>query len=510
MTVADRNPAPARMVEQVRHRRAPRLWVGAIDRVDLALAIAAGSILIGAGLTRGPVGGLLGFGVALGLVAGLWNRTLIGYGAILLVPITSGFARGLPIPSLRLSEAAVVGAALIVLGRTAGRRDYRWQVLDWAAFAYVGFHALLGLFGAVVNSRLTVSGAQVLVGPVQFFLLYRVVRATIVTPAQRRLAIRIVVLASVPVSLVAIAQYVGVPGVQAAVQTITRSDVFDLWGYSNQNRATGPFDSWHPLAGYLFLPIALCVAQLGASDRSALPRWLTTTSMCAAALALVVSQTLNVLAGIVIVAVVITIVTGRVRQILLPMLAVGAVAAVAFGPVVLARLDDQAVTSSSSDGFEAPQTISYRIEVWTDQYLPALDHYWLIGYGPDLPDGIEWRSTESLYFTLLIRGGLVLSGAFVLLNVLVVRAAWRSRRDDDPALRLVALALIGAVVALVPMHAVFPYFTASGLPQVFWILVALLAGPSSAAARALNQRTTASVGSSADLPSPRRYAVERV
>ena len=455
-----------------------RVGTGGLDHLDLAVAIGGGCVAIAAGVSRGPIYGIVGLALAVGLLAGLRRPVLVGYVAIAVVPVTSGIARGVPIPGLRVSEAVTVAAAIIVLGRTAGRREFRWQTIDWVAATYVGLHAGLGLVAGSLNSTLDSEGMQVLVGPIQFFLLYRVVRATVVTAEQRSTAVRIVILATMPVSLIAIAQYVGVPGVQDAVERLTRSGVFDLWGYSLQNRATGPFESWHPLAGYLFLPMATCIALYAEPRGRILSRWAVTTALGLAVLALIVSQTLNVVAGVVIVAIVIAITTRRIRQILVPVVAVGIVGAVVFGPVFLARLDDQGVSDPTSDGLEAPQTISYRLEVWTDQYIPALADHWMIGYGPELPSTIEWRSTESLYLTLTLRGGVLLLASFAALALYTLREAWRRRRSADDASRVVAVAMIGATAALVPMHAVFPYFTASGLPQVYWVLLALMVGPS--------------------------------
>ena len=441
--------------------------------------------MIGVGASRGLAGALLGALAAGGLVLGLQRKVLIGYALVALVPITSGLARGLPIPGLRFSEAFTVGAAVLVLGRTAGDRDRRWEAIDWAAAGFVGMHAVLGVFGSLVNASFTMRGVQLLVGPVQFFLLYRVVRATIETPRQRVVALRLLLLSSIPVSLLAIAQYIGVPGVQEFVEQITQSGVFDLWIWSQQPRATGPFESWHPLAGYLFLLMVLAIAEIADGDRDVMPMWATTSLLGLMTLALLVSQTLNVLAGLAIVAVMIAVMTRRVAQVLVPLAAVALVGAVIFGPVLLDRVASQEVDNpTSSGGVQTPQTIGYRFEVWTDQYIPAIVDHWMTGYGPELPPSIEWRYTESVYFTLLLRGGVALFGAYAVMMAVTWRDSWRRRNTTELPRRSVAMALVAGIVALVPMQTVFPYFTASGLPQVWWILAALMAGSSSATVRA--------------------------
>jgi hypothetical protein len=458
-------------------------WWSDINGFELAVAILVGCALTAVGVTLGPLGGLAGLVAGVVLVACLSRPVVLGYLVVGLVPITSGVARGVPVPSLRISEIIVVGAAALVFTRTAGDHDRRLQWLDWVAVAFVLLHVGLGVFGGVVNSELTERGVQLLLGPLQFFLLFRIVRATLQTREERRTGLEVLLVATIPVSLLALAQYVGVPGAQSFIEQLTQSGAFDLWGYEQSRRATGPFEAWHPLAGYLFLPIAVTVTLFAIGDRSVLSRWLRFAVVASAALALLVSQTLNVLAGLLIVVVIVGLLTKGLLRVLVPIILVGLIGAVAFGPVLVSRLEAQGITGTSSEAGGAPQTIDYRMEIWTDQYLPAIAEYWTTGFGPELPPSIEWRSTESLYFTLLLRGGVVLLCSFILLMGAATGASWRQRSSPEPARRAAAITIIASTVALVPMHAVFPYFTASGMPQVWWILLAIVAGSSSSTMR---------------------------
>jgi hypothetical protein len=87
----------------------------------------------------------------------------------------------------------------------------------------------------------------------------------------------------------------------------------------------------------------------------------------------------------------------------------------------------------------------------------------------------------------------VLVLAFAALQVVIVRDAWRARASPSADRRTVALTLLGTTLALVPMHLLFPYYTASGLPQVVWIFLGLLAGSQVAAPTAAAPRRRASV-----------------
>jgi O-antigen ligase len=129
-------------------------------------------------------------------------------------------------------------------------------------------------------------------------------------------------------------------------------------------------------------------------------------------------------------------------------------------------------TASGQDSV-VPHTLAYRYDIWAQQYIPALSHNWLTGYGPSLPPQITWQYTESLYFTLLLRGGVVLLLAYVGLMIAAAVRARAAARDSDEGARVAGRVLLVAIVALIFMHAEIPYFVNSGLPHVFWILVAI-------------------------------------
>lgn len=449
-----------------------RAW----DRTVTAATALASLAAVSVAATRGPAAALavalLG-GAALAVVA---RPERVGWAVAALVPVTSGLARGFPLPGIRVSEALVVLAAVVVLPRPTSE-DHRWRTLDLAAAGYVGAHVAMGLVSGTANHALSGEGVRLLMGPVQFFLLYRIVVRTLVTPAQRRIALALVIAGTLPVAAIALAQAAGVGAAQEVIEVATRSEVFDRWGWERQGRATGPFASWHPLAGYLFLPLVASIVLLtGPRSEGEVPRPLVAAAAVACTAALLASQTLNVIGGVVLAVAIAAMAQGRFVRVALPSLVAAAGAFAVFGASVARRVDEQVLsTDPLGQSSGTPQTVGYRFEVWREQFLPVVADHWITGYGPELPPSITWRSTESLYITLALRGGIVLLVAFAVLWVVVLRTSWRARDDLDPCGRTVALTLLGTAVALVPMHVLFPYFTASGLPQVFWVFMGLVA-----------------------------------
>jgi hypothetical protein len=120
-----------------------------------------------------------------------------------------------------------------------------------------------------------------------------------------------------------------------------------------------------------------------------------------------------------------------------------------------------------------PNTIADRVGNWTNQYLPALSGRWTTGFGPDIPPNATWKYTDSVYVTLVLRGGLLLFGVYVALMDGFLSVARRVRESGAEA-RASAAALGVLVVLLVPLQTIATYFTTSGLPEVIWTLAALV------------------------------------
>ncbi len=403
---------------------------------------------------------------------------------VALVPITSGFRPGLGVPGLRLAEVIVLGVAVLVLlaqGSLAGRPGS----VDTILLIFVVLHVVLGglhLAMRDVGGHLDVVG--VILGPVQWLLIVRVVSRTLTTTALRRRAIELLLALSVPVSILACLQQLDAGPARQIVTSLTERNVFDTWMYQHFPRATGPFPSWHTLAGYLV--VVLVVGLVGLINGSlGVSRRLTITALVAGAAALVLSQTFTSLFAVGAAAAYLA--WRRRRPTTAWWLVVGGMALVSgVGGSLSSRIEQQA-QNGPTDSI-VPQTIAYRFEVWTQEYAPLLARYWSIGYGPGLPDTVDWQHTESGFVTLLLRGGVPLLATGIVLNVALYRTARRGRDrppsarsghpadgpDDSGVDRGVCVAVLVLTVAQVPLNLVWPYFTNSGMAQPFWVLVGLL------------------------------------
>ena len=404
------------------------------------------------------------------------HATAVRTSAILLglVPVFSGLARGNPIPGVRLSELLIVVVGLGVLATVRGPRMDR---VDYAAFAYCGATLLLGgldLLGLRAG-WVTFDGVQTLGGPLLFLLLYRACRVLLTAAAEVRVVLRVVLLSAIPVGLWAVAQALDLGPSRSWAVSWAGDDQFSALEDLGLGRATRPFGHPHTLGAYLVVLTLVAVALLLRPGQQVLQaRWLLAVLACCAggfAASATAAPALAVVAG----AIWLGVRAGQGRRVLVAIAGVCIVAGLAAAPLVAGRVRQQfdPAFDGSAQSSLVPQTIRHRADVWWHEYRPALRGHWLTGWGPGVPKGVIYPFTESLYVTLLVRGGLLLLlvyGAFVW----VVVAGLRSRFGSDPPERAAtAEALAVATVLFVPLHLLEPYFVTTGMPHLWWLLLGL-------------------------------------
>lgn len=469
----------------------PQHWYSRSIPTPLKALAAPCALLTGAAFAVAPV---MGIGILLGVIYALVviERPLIGvYTCFVLVPITAGVRRGLAVPGVKLDEALVLGTFILVAGFAGQTR--RWGLVDkWLAlFAFMAFALPIG--SAILNGTpLTTLGIQKMGASILFVLLYRLARLAHFTDRQRWFAIKLLFAGTVPVVLIALGQRFDLPGVRDGVQTLTEGNVFVTWSYQQgaaATRATGPFENWHSLAGYLFPLFLLSVAIVSQRSISLAWRRFAAVMIAVTLVGIVAAQTITTLVVSVVAAVLVGSIQGRFARTVSSMLMVVMLAIVVSGGALTERV------STQFQGSGVGQNIETRLEIWTQDYAEPLRLYWETGYGPAVPPQIEWVHTESLYVTLLLRGGVLLVASYFILMFVIAALAWEGRHSTNPLDQVLSTALFATVVGSIAMHLVFPYLTSSGFPQVFWLLAALLtaggADPEQSGARSPTHNSSA-------------------
>jgi len=154
---------------------------------------------------------------------------LIVYGLALITPLTGGLARGAVVPVLRLGQALVVFAfILFLLARPSPQGKSRLTAIDLAFvlfFLTAAVFPMLALYARGEHLDLNyavgsggVSPLQTLLGPLQYYLLYRIVVATISSDRQIKLVLELNFIASIIVSVIGILERIVAP-VRTFIQT---------------------------------------------------------------------------------------------------------------------------------------------------------------------------------------------------------------------------------------------------------------------------------------------------
>jgi hypothetical protein len=430
-----------------------------------ATAVAALGCLLGAAVAAGY--GLFAAAVVIAVAGAVIviERPLAG--ALILMaglPAVSGLNRGLPVPGFRLGELLIVGVAFIAL---ATARSAGWHKFDWIALLYVMGTLILGATDLLLRGvGFSLDSIATLIGPVEFFLLYRVVAATATTPEARTRLLRWTFLASIPVAAFALLQFAGLPGTRTLASSIA-GETDSLQEFHHYYRATALFAQGHLLGSFMMLVVLVGVAMLFDSRPLPLGRRVLIGVLILDALAMAATATLTPILGVVAGAFALAYWYRRVGRAAIVAAIAALVVAFSFGSTVSARYDDQFGQSSSGG---TPSTLAFRWDVWTQQYIPTVKTHLVTGYGPDLPPGAVWKATESLYITLLLRGGVPLLLMFAWLMWAMARGALRV--DDDR--RPVARTMVVLAAVLVILHTQNNYFIDSGFPQLWWALAGLV------------------------------------
>jgi hypothetical protein len=408
------------------------------------------------------------------------------YGALFLagiVPAISGLRRGLPVPGLRPSEILIAFCGSAILLAVANRRDRTpWKMFDWVALLYVLATVALGSWDLIDRGDgFSADAIGDLLGPLQFFILYRAVASVLTTSELRIKAIRWILYSSIPVSLLAILQQAGLGRFNSFMADLTGTAAGSSPTATGLVRATGPFPIWHSLAGYLFLVVMLGLgAYLEGSGRILGTRRLLYVLVPAVG-ALITTATLAPIFGALAGAALLGRAYGRMGRSILGVALAIFVVGFLFTPALSSRFEQQygdTVTIQAAKGSDPiiPRTLAARYVIWTEQYVPAMSGHWATGWGPGVPPKVDWEWTESLYLTMVVRGGVPLLLIYLWLAGSTITRSRRLTRAPDFERSLLANVVFTGTIVLLFMQIITPYFVLAGPPHIYWALLGLLFG----------------------------------
>lgn len=451
-------------------------------RLTLIATSVTAPVIVGAAATLGPLPGLGAVAaVAVGLVV-LYRPAYGAYALVALVPALSGIQRGLPVPGFRLSELMVAGLAGIIL--VSASRSPRWGVFDWMALSYVVATGFLVWFNVVRHGNaLSGDNLGTLIGPLQYLLLYRAILTALPAAEQRARAMRLLLFVSVPVSLLTLLQQFDIGPARSLIVTLTGTDIYQST-VNEVPRATGPFPHWHNLGGYMLLIVLLGFSLLLESRQRVIGRRALLFTVALALAALVQTASFAPLFGVFVGASAIGLLSGQGRRMFVWLGVAVVLGGLMFGPLIKDRVAQQEARSTyTEDQSILPQTIQFRYRLWKTEYVPVIGDNLIAGYGPNLPPRLYFQFAESLYVTLLLRGGLLLLLTyFGLMGALAARAR-RASRDVETERHVVGRVVLVTVPLLMLIDIIATYFLDSGPAPLLWVLAGLMG------AEAVSERT---------------------
>jgi O-antigen/teichoic acid export membrane protein len=448
-----------------------------------ALLAGLGLVVVLGGLAAvNPLIGIACALVLLLLVLILPRPILIVYGLALALPLTGGIARGAGVPFLRVGQALlVVGFILFMLGRPGPLGKSRLTGID---LAFVLFFLTEAVFPVLAlyyrGEHLNLNSIdyfnqgtplQILLGPLQYYVLYRIVVATISSEQQIIVVLKLSFGASIIVSIIGILQELRVAPVTTLLNTyypfVLQGDVI-----SDINlRITSTLGGYGGLAAYLSFTIILALTCYTAQKGLKISPLFLATTLLFDSIALLLTGTFAGYFGLAVGAVIVFILLRRLPKLVIFVLAGIVLAALIFPSFISGRL----VEWIGGSGQGLLPSYADRIRLWQELFLPSISQHLWFGAGPAPAATSYWPTEETQYLYLLDRGGLPYFFCYFLLFGVAIAACWRQiKRESEGISRTVAIATLAILVAISVMNVSGAFFTNAGGTQTIWILLAIV------------------------------------
>ena len=254
----------------------------------------------------------LALGLLILLVAIISPRPiLIVYGLAFLLPLTGGLERGALIPLLRVSQALVVfGFILFVLSTSSPQGKSRLSAIDMAFLLYLLAGAVFPLLALYYNGEhvslsatsvnYASSPVQTLLGPLQYYVLYRLVVAIISSESQIQVFLKVSFTASILVSVIGIMQKLNIAHMRIFIQTFYPSPSLGYDISAVNQRITSTLQHYSGLGAYLTFTIILVLVCYAFQKQMKISPLLLAGTLLFDSIALVLTGTFSAWIGLVV------------------------------------------------------------------------------------------------------------------------------------------------------------------------------------------------------------------
>lgn len=401
---------------------------------------------------------------------------LIVYALTLILPLTGGLARGAIIPILRLPQALVIlGFILVILAKPSCLGKVRLTTMDLVFAIFVLTEDVLPVLALYYHGdQLNFGDSQVieaLLRPFQYYILYRTVVAVVTSEKQIKTLLKLILLASIFVSIIGILQGMGIGPVRTFLQTYYPPPP-NIPSYILATSRIGSTTAYYSALGaYLSFTLIIALLCYATQQTLKISSWLIAASILFDSIALVLTGTFTAWIGLAIGGAIVFIFTRRLPSVSVFVLIGFAIIVIliVFHSFIIDRLNEQ-LGAATAQGF-VPSSFAYRIRLWTEETLPIIRQNLLFGVGPAPANAFE----DSQYISLLLEGGVCyLLGYLLLMAVAIACCLYQIKSRADDIGRQLAIATFAILVAMNIMNISEEYFTYVGASQILWTLLAII------------------------------------
>jgi O-antigen ligase len=325
----------------------------------------------------------------------------------------------------------------------------------------------------------------------QFLLVYVMYSRVDLTRRAVQVLLNLTMLASIFVSLLAVAELADIAGIRAFVAAYY-PPLPNLGAFDPAFRPISTLGHYSAVGAYAAVNYMLALT-LSTMRHPAFPRLWLGAVIVANLAGLVASLTWAPLLALPLVTALVLWYGRHVpRQLSLTVVALAA-AIVLLWPAVSGRGTAQGVLSSAGQNLVIPESFAYRLRVWEAFFVPALKDNMLFGTGMVIPSEVPTRLinfVDNEYLHEGFRAGIVGITLLLVMLMTIAIAGWRSRASPDPLRRSLGAACLALVLffAVVGLTAQYMFF--AGVSQEFAMLLGLLSAAIVAEEAALTSRVS--------------------
>lgn len=425
------------------------------------------------------VAGVLGVGLfLLALRRPAYGCAVLAIG----IPLTGGLTRGAAIPLLRISEAltlVVVVALIVHMLPVRARR--RFTILDIILLAYCLGSVLIPTAVIFVGALSTdLNGWREIVSPLQYLAMYLLFSRAEMSERDRRLVLNLAMLASLPMTAVAVLQYTDFAGARALIANYYPSTV--QGSAAGVYRPTGLMGHYSALGAYGLINFTIALALGAVRHPGNRWPWLALVA-CANLITLAAAQTYAPFVALPVVIVAVVVYARRVPwRVLLPAPIMAVPLTIVLWSSITKRLQEQILGGGSNN----IDSISTRVDYWQGFFIPAyLHHGFWMGTGtlmpPEVPQPL-YTAVDNGYLYQLFRAGIPGMALLLVMMGGIFVAGWQCRRSPDPSRRALGAVGMATIVAVALVDWTSEYLTFTTVSQEFWMLIGMMAASAGAGA----------------------------